>query len=68
MNLDFTVHREWRRSIPSRNRNNRWDGDDVEDWPANEDTAEAWVSGSMFEFDGCPFAWLLNETITPIFH
>lgn len=65
MNNDFAIKRNWRNYVPRLNRRDRWGNRPANGWPQNDDTAEAWVRGSMFEFD-CPFAWLLGNTITPI--
>ena len=38
----------------------------IPNFPNDQDTARAWVRGSLEEYR-CPFAWLLGEAITPIF-
>ena len=66
MGLTFDHKPEWRRFIERGNRDDVWDNTLINPFPSDRDTATAWIRGSINEY-ACPFAWLLDEVIHPIF-
>lgn len=65
LNNDFAVQPGFRNYFERLPRDDPFDLP-IPEWPQDQETAEAWVRGSVAEY-GCPFAWLLNNTISPIF-
>ena len=67
MDFDEDEKPEWMRYIDERSNTDRWGDDPNNDgWPTDEAEQYAWLRGSAAEY-GCPFAWLLGYTITPIY-
>ena len=66
MNQDNDAEPEWRREITSLDPDDAWNERPANGWPQDDEEAEAWVRGSIAEY-GCPFAWLLDYEITPIY-
>jgi len=66
MRRDFDLERSWREYVPSVDRRDRWGNTPIPDYPRDDETAKAWLRGSIAD-QGCPFAWLLRETFEPIF-
>ena len=63
--LDLEHEPTWRRYFDRLSRDDAWADTPVLPWPETRAEATGWVRGSMSEYN-CPFAWLLNNEITPI--
>jgi hypothetical protein len=67
MKKDFDDEPKFKHYVDRVDRATAWNDTPIPFFPDEEDEegAEAFVRGSIVEF-GCPFAWLLNKTITPL--
>jgi len=66
MRLDLGSEPEWRSYIPRLNRDDAWDDTPIAEFPDDTIEQKAWIRGQLEEFK-CPFAWLLNNTVNPVY-
>lgn len=70
MRIDLNRKPEWVDYVPRLDRDDpvygKWDDPPMPDFPEDDETAKAWLRGSIAD-QGCPFAWLLKMDFNPIF-
>ena len=57
---------EWKDYTVRLERKDAFNGTEIPEFPTDPVEQQAWVRGQIAEYN-CPFAWILNEVVHPIF-
>jgi len=66
MDLDFKAKPDWKSFVPRLNSVDAWGATLIPEFPSDPVEQQAWVRGQLNDYS-CPFAWLLNRTVNPIY-
>jgi len=66
MKPDFVAQPSWINYVPKGNSADAWGSTPILSFPTAPVEQKAWLRGQLNEY-GCPFAWLLNYPVTPIY-
>ena len=66
MEPDFAAQPSWKDYVPRLKSNNAWGSTPILNFPTDPVEQKAWLRGQLNDY-GCPFAWLLNKKVNPIY-
>ena len=66
MDPDFAAQPSWKDYVPRLNSADAWGSTPIPDFPTEPVEQKAWLRGQLNDC-GCPFAWLLNKNVNPIY-